>query len=197
MPEFSKKSFLKWQDEELVKLIRQGDRDAFNELGKRYIGLIYEITQKNIRDFNIAQMYFDDLIDIAQECLFVAVDNYITGQEKSFLNFWWSIVNLRQKSFYFDVVETKVLTLSPKLIESTFSEPTIGDGMDIEEYKRKAKEFIQKHKSVFTIDELTYLDYHLMFFEPLEVALVLSWSKPKIYRVRRSALAKLNRLKSN
>ena len=195
----SEKALLEKRDEELVSLIQEGNQKALEELYIRYKGLIYEISYKYMMNNNVAQMYLDDLIDVATDCLMVASNSFTVGQDWSFLSFWWAITERKQKEFLTRTIEKRITYYDPCIYElvsiglhdSHSHLGTEGLGVSI-------IETIHKHASVFTEEELCYLEYYLLGYKPLEIAELFNLNRSRLYRIKKKAMNKLNKIfKSN
>ena len=198
MPKSESKRLLERQDEELVKLIQQGDNEAFEILFKRYEGLIYKLCYKFMTDYNIAQMYFDDLVDIAMFGLIKGTKDYVVDEEKSFLNYWWSIVDRHHMTFLSKLIDSKTTCYDPRIIEKTLSTMNSLQSSSANNLGLSIFDILNEYSKVFSTDELNFLKHMYSGFEPLEIAEFFSWSKAKIYRLRRKAIRKLNKInKSN
>ena len=194
----NEKILLERADEELVKLIQEGNKEALEALYIRYKGLIYELTYKYMLENNIAQMYLDDLIDVAVEALFTAADKYIVGQDKSFLNFWWAVVDRRQVTFLQETIDTHVLCYDPHFIENAGSLLSDSQAEVVDEIGISIFEIIKNNEHRFSQMERCFLEYYILGYKPLEIAEFFSWDRSKLYRVKRKALDKLNKIiKSN
>ena len=195
----TEKILLERQDEELVKLIQEGNQEALECLYIRYKGLIYEASFQYLIENNIAQMYLDDLIDVATECLFIAIKQFTVGEDGSFLNTWWMITNRHQTKFLKKTIESRVSYYDPLIIENvgtsqlSDSHIDISRGVDISIIDR-----INKYAELFTLDERCFLEYYILGYKPLEIAEFFTWGKSKLYRVKKKAMLKLNKIiKSN
>ena len=199
MDKSTEKILLERQDEELIILIKEGSRESLATLYQRYKGLIYEISYKYMFEHDIAQMYLDDLVDVATESLFLAIDKFEVGQEKSFLNFWWAITERGQTRFLQETIEKSVSFYDPKIIENTaisgLLDSRIDMGFDI---GISFLETIHKNINFFTQNERIFLEYFILGYKPLEIATFFSWSRPTLYRIKKKAIDKLNMIiKSN
>lgn len=193
------KVLLEKEDEELVKMVQDGNEQVLEQLYVKYKGLIYEVSYKYMMNNKIAQMYLDDLIDIATECLLIACKDFNVGQDRSFLNYWWAIVERRQKDFQKKAIESRVYYYDPFMIENSVS--SLSDSHPRGGYEGvfvSIIETINKNEDLFTQDERIYLKYFLIGYKPIEIAELLSWNKSKMYRVKNKAMDKLNKIiKSN
>ena len=194
-----KKALLVSRDEELVKLIQEGNQLALDELYIRYKGLIYEVTYKYMITHNIAQMYLDDFIDVGIDSLIVAAKSFTVGQDWSFLSFWWVIMERKQNDFLSKTIESRVSYFDPMTFE--YLATSLNDSSpnnDIDVMSHSLKETIRKYSGLFTDEEMCFLEYYLAGYQPLEIADLLSWNKSKLYRIKKKATSKLNKIfKSN
>lgn len=182
-----KKSLLKQKDEELVELIQKGNKEALSELFTKYIGLIYKVSFQFMVDKEIAQMYFENLYDIALDGLYIACRDYRKSVGTPFINFWWSIVERRHLTYWQELSSIK------NIAEQSDDIDRIGNGQLIS----NAIEIIAEHKD-FTVDEKIFLTSTLLGFKPLEIAEQNGWNRPKLYRTKSKAMDKLNKIfKSN
>ncbi len=194
----SNKLLLERQDEELVKQIQNGDRQALEVLYARYYGLIYEISYKFMFEYNVAQMYFDDLVDTAIDGLLIATKKFMPDKDNSFLNFWWAIVDRRHMTFLQKIIQTRMSpydpyecdNLSNELSDSNL-ETHLGVGVSL-------LETIHKEINAFSREEKIFLEYYILGYKPLEIAEFFSWNRQKLYRIKKKAMDKLNKIiKSN
>ena len=180
------KSLLLKQDEDLVYLIRNGDQDALAQLYLRYRGLMYKVSFQFMTDKNLAQMHFVDLYDISLDSLYIACNEYDPNIGKSFINFWWSIVERRHMTYLQDLME-KRLEEQTEEVENKSGTQMISEAIDI-----------IKNNENFSSNEKIFLTYRIFGFKPLEIAEIHNWSKAKLYRIKAKATAKLNKIfKSN
>ena len=149
-------------------------------------------------DKNIPQSYFDDLIDIGIECLFVALKDFRVGEDNSFLNYWWKIVERRQLTFVQDIFESRILYFDPFYLDNTghllMDVPNKSEHLASENILR----IIHKNEEHFSQDERNFLEYYILGYKPLEIAEFFSWNKSRLYRTKKRAMDKLNKIiKSN
>ena len=195
MAKSTAKILLERQDEELVKLIQEGNKEALEVLYIKYKGLIYESSYCYMIENHVAQMYLDDLVDVAIEALFIATRDFVVGDNNCFLNYWWLIANRRQATFLQKTIDAKVLYYDPYVIENasiaSLSDSRIETNNDMNTAFVK---IITNHASEFSQEERCFLEYFILGYKPLEIAEFFSWNKSKLYRIKRKAMDKLNRI---
>ena len=199
MQKSTEKILLERQDEELVKLIQEGNKEALEALYIRYQGLIYEVSYKYMLENGVAQMYLDDLVDVAIDGLFKAIETFTVGRDSSFLNLWWIIVERRQATFLQKTIETRVAYFDPLVIEnceiSFLSDSHVDNSRSVD---TSILDRIRKHADEFTQNERCYLEYFILGYKPLEIAEFFSWNRSRMYRIKKKAMDKLNKIiKSN
>lgn len=186
-------------DEELVVFCKQKNQDAIAVLYIRFKGLIYSITFDYLRKRNIAQMYRDDLIDLATDALFKAIDTYDDEEGSSFRNFWWTIA-LRYFSTYFKkLVSSKLFSFEPNFFDTYYGY------LNDSKHKEKAitaviviENIIKKNKNLFLKEENDVLHFYFLGYTTKEIADELGIPVQRVYRIKSKALAKLNKIiKSN
>ena len=195
----TEKILLERQDEELVKLIQEGNKEALEVLYIRYKGLIYESSYCYMIENHVAQMYLDDLVDVAVDALFIAVKDFVVGENKSFLNYWWLIANRRQTTFLQKTIDAKVLYYDPHIIENA-SVASLSDSQTETNNDMNTAfiKIISNNASAFSQNERCFLEYYILGYKPLEIAEFFSWNKSKLYRIKKKAMDKLNKIiKSN
>ena len=198
MPRSYEKELLVRGDEELVILIQQGDEKAFETLFYRYKGLIYEVSYRFMLDYIVAQMYFDDLIDVAIDGLFIATREFTINKDMSFLNYWWSIVERHQLTFLNKIIDSRIIYCQPSVIENTGVSLSDSEIRNLQGLESSIYDRITKNYNLFSQEEMLYLEHYLLGYKPLEIAEFLSWNKSKLYRIRKKSMDKLNKIfKSN
>ena len=199
MKKTSDRTLLEQQDEELISMVQKGSIVAIEKLYESYKGLIYTVSITFLKENGLAQMYFDDLIDIATDTLLRCSQKYTIGNDNSFLNYWWGVTKNQFGSFLRKTVSTGIVYFDPNLVEtseiclfdSSHSTPTKGVEFTIEQ-------IIKNNSDVFTLDERVFIEYFIQGLKPLEISELLSWNRSKMYRIKRSAMNKLNKIiKSN
>ena len=190
---------LEREDEDLIKLIRDGNKLAYDALYRRYKGFIYDVSYRFMVANKIAQMYLDDLIDVATECLIDSIKNYTIGEQYSFLNYWWAITEKNHMRFLKKIIDSRTFVYDPYLMET--NEVLLFDSSAFSSTDFLALsllEIIEQHKELFGEDEMIFIQLFLQGYKPLEIAEKLSWNKPKVYRTKKNAMLKLNKIiKSN
>jgi DNA-directed RNA polymerase specialized sigma subunit len=191
-----KKVILEKEDEELIKEFQNNNSEAFDKLYFKYIGLIHDITFKFMREKNIAQFYFDDLLAIAIDSLLHAAQVFVVGQDRSFLNYWWKIVERRQINYFTkQIIKTSILS-NPDDRERIVEPHNYR--LAAQEKIYIIRELIHKNQRFFTKDEISFLDYFLSDYDASEIISLLNWTLSKYYRVKKNAFNKLNKIiKSN
>ena len=193
------RALLEQRDEELIALIQKGSITAVERLYEVYKGLIYNISITFLKENGLAQMYLDDLVDIATDALLRCSQKYVICEDNSFLNYWWSVTNNQFASFLRKTINTGVVYFDPYLVEA--SEICLFDSnksVSMKNNDNSYKEFMRHNRQRFTVDERAFLDYYMQGLKPLEIAEILSWNKSKLYRIKKSAMNKLNKIiKSN
>ena len=166
-------------DEELVKICKTKNQDAIAVLYLRFKGLIYSITFDYLTKHNIAQMYRDDLIDIATDSLFKAIDTFDGQEGSSFLNFWWTIC-LRSFSTHFKrIVSTKLFFYEPnffdiKIFEKNFK--NFENNLEVGKYINVfGKVKVYKDKNNKTIISLIGSDSRALTSEKQEEVFDYDW----------------------
>ena len=86
-------------DEELVNIIKQGNKEAFLELYKRFNGLFYTVSYSFMNNYHIPHLYLDDFISVATDSLMLAVEKF-DSKDNKFVSFWWSIAITKFKNYY-------------------------------------------------------------------------------------------------
>ena len=188
MHKSDEKRLLERQDEELVKLIQEGKQEALETLFNRYKGFIYEVSLTFMIENHIAQMYFDDLMEVAIDCLLIACQDFLVDQGKSFLNYWWGITDKRLMTFLQRIIDLRQVTYDRNIF------PDLPDS----NAEQIVYESFKKYHDRFTTEEKCLLEYLHLGYKPLEIAEFFSWNKSKLYRIKKKALDKLNKIiKSN
>lgn len=199
MKKSTEKILLEKQDEELVKLIQEGDKVAIETLYLRYKGLIYEVSYKYMKEHGVAQMYLDDLVDIATDGLFFAIKQFTVGQDNSFLNLWWAVVEKRHTTFLQKTINSRIVFFDPVVIENA-EKSILSDSQKSACAGLSASiiEIIHKNAGRFSDDERCFLELYILGYKPLEIAEQFSWERNKLYRIKKKAMNKLNMIiKSN
>ena len=184
----------------MVFIIQKGNMKAFTELYKRFNGLFYTVSYSFMNNNHIPNLYLDDFISISSEALMLAISKYNQGPTK-FLSFWWSITITKFKNHY---AKNSDLQLScneegfqeTRRFQLQDSEPT-----NPEEYNPLSEELIaviNKNINKFSKDEVMFLHFTFIGYKSDEIGKIIEWKKSKLFRIRRSALNKLNMIiKSN
>lgn len=188
------KILLERQDEEYVKLIKEGDKDALEALYNRYKGLMYRLAFQFMIDHNLPNMHLVYLYDVVFDAFSDAIRDYAIGSKKSFLNFWWAIAVLRQKSYLRDLSKSLEMSVDPTEIDF----PAVETNSDTITLKTELLKRVIKQANFLTPDEESLLKYLLLGFKTSEAAEFLNWSEAKAYRVKKKLFKKLNKIiKSN
>ena len=200
---FYLKSHSSWSiytDEDLVFIIQQGNPTPFTELFNRFNGLFYAVSYSYMNEHHIPYLYLDDLISISTDSLMLAIKKYTHGSTK-FMSFWWSIVITKFKNYY-----EKNKSLQLACGEENFHEKQRFKMQDIEpvnepEYDPLSEELIlliNKNINKFTKEEAMFFQFTFLGYKSLEIGQIVEWNRSKLFRIRRSALDKLNMIiKSN
>ena len=199
MSENNGKSFHDLSDEELARLSKENNRDALAVLYLRFKGLIYKITFEYSNKHNIAQMYGDDLIDIATDSLFKAINTFNPQEGSLFINFWWTITLRAFATFVKKMINQRILTFDPSMIDRQYT--YLSDNKQTEKMMTMnslIEDVIKKNKDNFSSDELTFLKYFFLGYTVKEMSIEMQMPQSKIYRLRTKSLDKLNKIiKSN
>ena len=115
----SDRTLLEQQDEELIVLIQKGSITAIEKLYEIYKGLIYNVSISYLKDNKIAQMYLDDLIDIATDTLLRCSQKYVIDPNNSFLNYWWGVTKNQFSSFLRKMANSGIVYFDPILVEAS------------------------------------------------------------------------------
>ena len=186
-------------DEELVNIIKQGNKEAFLELYKRFNGLFYTVSYSFMNNYHIPHLYLDDFISVATDSLMLAVEKF-DSKENKFVSFWWSIAITKFKNYY-----AKNTTLQLSCAEDTFLDKQRNKLQDVEpssEYEvdpltEDMISTINQNISKFTKDEIIFLQFSFFGYSSLEIGKIIEWKRSKLFRVRRDALNKLNMIKKS
>lgn len=186
-------------DEELVNIIKQGNKEAFLELYKRFNGLFYTVSYSFMNNYHIPHLYLDDFISVATDSLMLAVEKF-DSKENKFVSFWWSIAITKFKNYY-----AKNTTLQLSCAEDTFLDKQRNKLQDVEpssEYEvdpltEDMISTINQNISKFTKDEIIFLQFSFFGYSSLEIGKIIEWKRSKLFRVRRNALNKLNMIKKS
>ena len=187
-------------DEDLVLLVQKGNSKAFGELYRRYYGLFHTLSYSFMNNNHIPHLYLEDFISVATDSLTIAIEKYNIGQTR-FVSFWWSIVVTKFKNYY-----AKNADLQLACNEDNFLEQKRNKMQDVEaisgyEYNPLSEEIIwiiNSNINKFTQDEVVYLQFAFMGYKATEIGQITDWKKSKLFRIRKSALNKLNMIiKSN
>ena len=82
------KRFMHTKEEDLVDKAKVGDNEAMNELLSRYYSQIHSMAGKFLHQYRqVTYAAFEDLISIAQNSLFLAIQNY--DKELGTFNAYW------------------------------------------------------------------------------------------------------------
>lgn len=199
MKKESDRALLEQQDEELIRLIQKGSITAVERLYVNYKGLIYNIAINFLKENGLAQMYFDDLVDIGTDTLMKCAQRYTINEDNSFLNYWWSVTNNQFNTFLRKTINTGVIYFDPILVEASdiclfdSTRPSPSKSVD-----NVYKEIIKVNKHRFTASERVFLEYYIQGLKPLEIADVMGINRSKLYRIKKTAINKLNKIiKSN
>ena len=150
------RALLEQRDEELIALIQKGSITAVERLYGVYKGLIYNISITFLKENGLAQMYLDDLVDIATDALLRCSQKYVICEDNSFLNYWWSVTNNQFASFLRKTINTGVVYFDPYLVEASeiclldsnksFSQTALGRGVkyDVQFFKSSYTSKISK-----------------------------------------------------
>ena len=195
----SDRELLEQQDEELIMLIQKGSITAVEKLYDIYKGLIYNAALNFMNENGLAQMYLDDLVDVATDTLLRCSQKYIVDEKNSFLNYWWGVTHNQFNSFLRKTVNSGIVYFDPFLVETSevclcdSTRPALSRNADF-----SFREIIRHNKEIFTVNESIFVKYFLDGLKPLEIAQMMSWNKAKLYRIKKSAMNKLNKIiKSN
>ena len=188
-------TFKNCSDDDLIILIQQGNRIAFETIVERYRGLVYTVALTFLQEMKYPQMYLDDFISVAMEALMFAMKRYIVGSSR-FFSFWWAVSyrKLRNYAGYMNDTHLKNSDdsfLDAKRYKLNDSEP-ISEAETFNPLTDKLIETINMNSDSFTQDEKTYLQLNLIGYSVNQVGQILNWKKGKLYKVRRNALFKLN-----
>ena len=186
-------------DEELVNIIKQGNKEAFLELYKRFNGLFYTVSYSFMNNYHIPHLYLDDFISVATDSLMLAVEKF-DSKENKFVSFWWSIAIIKFKNYY-----AKNTTLQLSCAEDTFIDKQRNKMQDVEpssEYEidpltEDMINTINQNISKFTKDEIIFLQFSFFGYSALEIGKIIEWKRSKLFRIRRNALDKLNMIKKS
>lgn len=193
------KALSKLSDEELVEYYQNGYNEAIGIIYTRYKGLIIVITTDYFKLNGIAQMYYDDFVDIATDCLFRAMDTYDSNKNGHLKNYWWTFVKRSFVNEYRHIARIESIVVDPSLLEKGrfhLMDTTI------EKKRFNVDEFIddilEKYPDQFTKMEKRYLEYLKDGFEIKEIAFFMGTNLSKVYRLRLKVMGKLNKIiKSN
>ena len=186
-------------DEELVNIIKQGNKEAFLELYKRFNGLFYTVSYSFMNNYHIPHLYLDDFISVATDSLMLAVEKF-ESKENKLVSFWWSITIMKFKNYY-----AKNTTLQLSCAEDTFLDKQRNKMQDVEpssEYEvdpltEDMIATINQNISMFTKDEIIFLQFSFFGYSSLEIGKIIEWKRSKLFRIRRNALDKLNMIKKS
>lgn len=199
MQNFNEKTYENLSVEELVALYQDGVSEVVGIIYVRFQGLIYKIAYDYCAEKKISQMYVDDFVDIAVDCLYKALESFNIETNHHFKNYWWTYVSHNFTNEFRKISRLRNYSVDPYIIETSgyfLSENNYDSiGKDLEQF---INELIKKNERKFNKQEKQFLRYFLEGFEMKEIAFFMGSNHSKVYRLRKSVLTKLNKIiKSN
>ena len=176
-------------------MIAQGSKRAFELLFCKFQGLIYKRVFEFTKKYNIPQMYHDDLTSEATDALVTAVRRYIYSPDSTFISFWWSIVEHKFVSFLRRIADTKVFYFDPGFLEN---EVMYLSDYDLREPSMLTIDIVleicRRAKIELNNDETRMLKLFIEGYKTSELPDIFSWTKTKVYRIRKKLMEKLNKI---
>ena len=130
----------------------------------------------------------------------VAIEKYEQGPTK-FVSFWWSVVITKFKNYYAKNNDLQLACGEEQFRESRrLKMQDVEDGIT-SEYNPLSEELIElinRNINKFSKEEALYLQFVFLGYKNSQIGDIIQWKKTKLFRIRRSALNKLNMIiKSN